>query len=57
MTYRKVEEESEKENKKDVSEAERVAAKLRETMSLEERTTVFRAMLVEKGVSVSQFIW
>ena len=49
--YRKAEEESEKENKKDLStEAELLAAKQREILPVEERIQMFRLMLIEKEV-------
>lgn len=42
----------EKENKKDPStDIQIIAAKQRETIPLEERTQMFRAMLVEKEVN------
>ncbi|XP_015785267.1 transcription elongation regulator 1 [Tetranychus urticae] len=49
---KKADEEMEKENKKDPStDIQIIAAKQRETIPLEERTQMFRAMLVEKEVS------
>ena len=49
---RQVEEEPEKENKKDPAKvAEAEAAKQRETIPLEQRTDMFRAMLAEKEVN------